>query len=140
MNDISSSQVGTFVGIIVLGVIPIVSLVWTMTRSSKREITPQPLQVKAADTFALRDHSHSEYITRQDCITQHKAEEIRLDRRFAEIRLDLFNITEKLDEHNKQAEARASSIHDRIDPIARETASTRDRLADHLQDHRSKEG
>lgn len=110
-------------------------------QAERREITPQPLEVKPSPEYALRAHSHPEYITREDCHAAHmqasQTEASRIEQ--VQRQLDHFSNEMKatLQKHNESAESRASKLHSRIDPIAQLAQSTTDRLEDHFEDHRA---
>ena len=107
----------------------------------KREISPSPLQVEEAPKYALRDHNHPQYITREDCRAVHlqaaQAESTKVEQIQRQIDHLAQDMKTTLSEHNKNAETRASSLHARIDPIAKMAQSTTDRLEDHFEDHRT---
>jgi hypothetical protein len=100
-------------------------------QSEAREISPQPLRVREDLDPAEREHNHPELITASQCRAEHEKDRSALSDAVSGIR-DIFA------QHNKDAEARASHLHDRIDPIAKEVATVSGRLNDHLEDHRAK--
>ena len=109
-------------------------------KSQRREID-QPLEIRAAAEYARKDHQHTEYMMREDCHADHLRQRSELTEKFSVFAQQL----EKLDATiagglttiNREAEARAATLHSRIDPIAKLAQSTTDRLEDHFNDHRS---
>lgn len=122
------------------GVIGNTLMVWIKLsgRSEKREIQT-PLEVKAHERFAPVDHHHLEYMTKADCRQFHLDDKSADSERFSHIHRQLESFALKLDgslaEHNKAAEARASSIHGRISDLVPTIARVEARLDDHINSH-----
>lgn len=127
MNEASS--VGQWV-ISAITVLSFIGLWMKLTRVEKREIGPQPFEVKQAEQFAPKQHLHVEYLTRAECMNQHARDAKTLETAVSEIK-------SMLEKHALQAEDRARSLHKRIDPISSEIVAAKGRLDDHLQDHRA---
>lgn len=124
---------------------------WKLSgRSEAREITPQPLKVQAAEQFALREHEHPQYITREHCHAMHEeARAAALEDRHAVTRhvegiqrqIDHLRneIKQDLAAHNKEAIARSDAIHGRITALVPQIAANASRIDDHIEDHRRRE-
>lgn len=112
-------------------------LIWIKLsgRSEKREIQ-QPLEIKAHEQFAPLAHQHHEYMTKADCRQFHSDTRASDAERFAHIHRQLESFGLKLDgslaEHNKNAEARASSIHGRITDLIPSISTVAARLDEHI--------
>ena len=127
MNDATS--VGQWV-ISAITVLSFVGLWVKLSRVEKREIGPQPFEIKQAEQFAPRTHVHPDYLTRTECLAQHNRES-------AVLNSAMNRIESILAEHAKSAEIRSSKLHERIDPISQAVTAVAGRMDDHLQDHRA---
>lgn len=93
---------------------------WLRARHGRTEITPQPLKVEQTE----------KYVTCAQC-AEHR---LGIDNRINQIAPQLSALSNKLDEIDAKAETRSYNLHRRLDPIVEQTASTRDRLNDHLNE------
>ena len=127
----AASSVGTF----------LVVVLKLSGRPEKREITPSPLIVKPDPEYAPKDHTHIQYITKEDCRAAHVQAQQTETSKLEAIQRQLDHlgntVTNTLNQHNQQAEDRAIKLHSRIDPLAVIAQSTSDRLDDHLENHRT---
>lgn len=109
--------------------------------AERREISPQPLEVKPSPEYAPRLHEHPQYITRDDCHAAHQQASQAETAKIEQVQRQIDHLSQEmkttLTDHNRQAEARSSSLHARIDPISKLAQSTTDRLNDHFEDHRN---
>ena len=102
-----------------------------------------------ASRFAAADHSHSDLLTsdaiekqRKDCIKERLSlrrdvteNTEKVQRQLDGLRTDFATGLASLD---KAAEARASGLHKRLDPISNATAANTRSIQNHLDDHRAK--
>ena len=109
-------------------------------QTEKREIN-QPLVVKPDPEYASKDHSHHQYITKEDCRAAHIQAGQAETGKFEAIQRQLDHMNNSfvatLARHNDQAEERAAKLHSRIDPIAQLSQATNARFDDHIEDHRN---
>lgn len=89
-------------------------------RMGRTEITPQPLEVRQTE----------KYVTCAQCAEHRQSIGNRIDA----VAPQLSALSKKLDEIDAKAETRSYNLHRRLDPIVEQTASTRDRLNDHLNE------
>ena len=127
MNDATS--IGQWV-ISAITVLSFIGLWLKLSRVEKREIGPQPFEVKQAQEFAPRTHLHAEYLTRAECSAQHTREA-------AILTAAMNRIENMLSDHARAAEVRAGKLHERIDPISQAVTAVAGRVDDHLADHRA---
>ena len=142
-------QGATEVGIWVLVAIMLLPAIKTLVdwgrgdRPQNRQIEPQPLitQERKAlkDEFAAKEHSHTQYLTREECGGKHTAEERRIEARITEIKEAVNQLGTKLDQHNDRAEERAAKIHARVDGISNHVSGLSGQLNNHI-DHHPAEG
>jgi hypothetical protein len=132
-----ASNIGEWV--IAAGIIGNLVLVWWKLsgRKESRDITPQPLEVKASAEYARAEHTHDQYVLRDDDIRRHTDEERRLNHRFGRINDHLTAIGAKIDRHAVAAEERASRVHNRIDQVEKASERAGVSIENHLSDHRA---
>lgn len=110
-------------------------------RAEKREITPNPLNVRpdipSHERFAAKSHDHPQYLLRDDCIQRHADDERRVKDQTTEIKGSIASLTAIINEHNANAEARARRLHERVEPLPPAIAAMTSVLENHLDDHRA---
>lgn len=84
----------------------------------------------ATGRFQPRQHDGPAYQTVMECKTAHKDMDAEIEKLGSSLRSALADI-------ERNAERRATSLHQRIDPIAAELNGVSRRMDDHLADHRS---
>lgn len=95
-------------------------------RYSRTKIEPQPLEVRQTE----------KYVTCAQCAEHRQSIGNRIDA----VAPQLSALSKKLDEIDAKAETRSYNLHRRLDPIVEQTASTRARLNDHLNEQNRSRG
>ena len=96
--------------IVIIGLVLVGLQVWTAVRSSKTQITPDPLRVEKLDKFATRDF----------CEQRHAEVSRRLDGHDKDVRTIYDEIKRNRADNESQANTRSVAVHAKIDDVRRE--------------------
>ena len=134
------SELGTWLGCAAF-VLVIVKTLFDF-RGQRRTISPQPLQITAAINpvdIASCQKSHTDLNATLKAIDDRHSrttESLRLEIK-EDIRVGMSSLFDKIADITHADEVRIAHFHERLNPFSETVVSVRDKLNDHLEDHRS---